>query len=821
MSDLNRMLQEASMTFEGPVNNPLEGLLIGNGDMGAYVTVDQHEIKFSLCKNDIWDSRFANEFGDYALKHDDLIRYEEENGFRWPTPVENDSPKPTWDSNPDNIEVTYTVPSFQNWMTGPNPKPAGSFIVRHNGLSSVEIAGRLDIATGIFYVDYTFETGVLSVEAFIEPVKNALMVKVSKQGGVPKLELIVEKLPDSVDKTIPMAEVWETGEHLAYLTQKIPAGYGVEEFSWCLAANYPPITKNGYTRGSYRCYIKHKLDVLAYKTIRTFTFMDEEPLVLAVGVATSEDTDNIVAEAEKLACIGGTINYDEAKAEKVEEMTAFWEKSNVWLDDEDLAKTWYVGLYGFKNRISKNDLFTNFVGGMATDDYSAFHGSVIWNMNIQRFTSPVFVANHLEWVQSYSKFLKKNEDQFKFLAESLFGLEGIYIEFISLPTVPKENSYVNNKWGRSLATLGWCLQPLWFYYEYTKDKEWLRTEAYPMLRQAANFYAAYMDKYQKENGGDIYPSMQMIEGPGWMEDFKGNRNVIDDLVMFKQTFEWVIASAEALDVDEEDVAKWKEALASVPPIKYEWDGEQGSIAYGYSDELGYADMGIYYLGEHLQGKWPTEDDLTFPYETVSQWLTYPYEYITGDGETDLDKIAAYRINKMKDFSRHEVAVPNNHAGVPFCSLLRVGGANYYESAAKEIRRYIMHSGQFWECENTEHFNNTGTMGRMPEMLYFPIQCINDILLQTQGDFIRIFPALPKGKSANFTNLRARSGFFVSASTDGKTITAEIRSELGEMCTVKTFGRTVVAMPEGAVAAEKQISFPTVKDGVYKIVLEEC
>jgi len=43
--------------------------------------------------------------------------------------------------------------------------------------------------------------------------------------------------------------------------------------------------------------------------------------------------------------------------------------------------------------------------------------------------------------------------------------------------------------------------------------------------------------------------------------------------------------------------------------------------------------------------------------------------------------------------------------------------------------------------------------------------INEILLQSWGGIIRVFPALKKGMPASFTNLRTQQGHLVSASKD--------------------------------------------------------
>ena len=67
----------------------------------------------------------------------------------------------------------------------------------------------------------------------------------------------------------------------------------------------------------------------------------------------------------------------------------------------------------------------------------------------------------------------------------------------------------------------------------------------------------------------------------------------------------------------------------------------------------------------------------------------------------------------------------------------------------------------------------------------------DMLIQSWGGTIRVFPAVPTTwKDAVFHNLRAAGGFLVSAQRqDGKTAWVRIKSLAGEPCRVVIDGKT--------------------------------
>jgi len=68
---------------------------------------------------------------------------------------------------------------------------------------------------------------------------------------------------------------------------------------------------------------------------------------------------------------------------------------------------------------------------------------------------------------------------------------------------------------------------------------------------------------------------------------------------------------------------------------------------------------------------------------------------------------------------------------------------------------------------------------MPEMIGIA-GLINEFLMQSVGDTIRVFPCWPEDKDARFAGLRAQGGFLVSAEQkDGQVAHVKITSEAGE------------------------------------------
>ena len=89
--------------------------------------------------------------------------------------------------------------------------------------------------------------------------------------------------------------------------------------------------------------------------------------------------------------------------------------------------------------------------------------------------------------------------------------------------------------------------------------------------------------------------------------------------------------------------------------------------------------------------------------------------------------------------------------------------------------------------------------------------VNELLLQSQTGVLVLFPQVPSGVPASFTNLRARGGFLVSASMatgkrteiDGVTIISEAGQPVTILSPWASSQRvSVVATPGGEVTARK-------------------
>ena len=119
----------------------------------------------------------------------------------------------------------------------------------------------------------------------------------------------------------------------------------------------------------------------------------------------------------------------------------------------------------------------------------------------------------------------------------------------------------------------------------------------------------------------------------------------------------------------------------------------------------------------------------------------------------------------------------------------------WSSAAASLLYSSMGNGEkAVECLRAHHNNkkfvmpNTMYIEGSPviECALFAAKALQDMLLQSWGDRIRVFPAMPaEWKEAAFHDLRAEGAFLVSAARcNGKTRWVRIKSLTGEPCKVR-------------------------------------
>jgi hypothetical protein len=163
-------------------------------------------------------------------------------------------------------------------------------------------------------------------------------------------------------------------------------------------------------------------------------------------------------------------------------------------------------------------------------------------------------------------------------ARDMFGLPGICLTHGYQPPT-KSDHYVHGAIALELClgTMAQLVHPIWDEWDYQGDLDFLRAKCYPVMREVARFYAAYV---KKGDDGRYHISPCMLEECwGIYPEFKRNRDAISALCMFRWALQHAAEAAEILHTDADERAQWQEIAHRLAPNPI-WKTAEGDVLGG-------------------------------------------------------------------------------------------------------------------------------------------------------------------------------------------------------------------------------------------------
>lgn len=473
----------------------------------------------------------------------------------------------------------------------------------------------------------------------------------------------------------------------------------------------------------------------------------------------------------------------------------FWAKSFIHLhsadgvaDNVEKYYTYYLYLMGSSSRGTYMPRWCGMVWG--TDGDLRQWGSMYWwhneGSNFEGFTP----ANRPELMtcvfNTYSTFL----DSYAHAAQQQWGSQGIWIPetgwFNGLEDLPdniaaemrdlylmkkpwserskefddyaRNKNGLNSRWNyrftpNQKGPLAWTSHVMsttakiaylyWLHYAYWPDKEWLRTNAYPMIKGTAEFYRNFPNLSKGDDGKYQIRHVNNLEEQPW-----GSTNTPEELLAMCVMLPIAIHASEILNVDADLRPKWKEISDNLPPIP---PAPQP--------------------GEYYDICTPVSDD-TALFNSLKASYTGIGSRKGGDGGNlgilSREPVIAANLGMGEII---KTVVPGQMHSNPETNAAPTSGRN---------RGQLRNRMVIGEGPGTIEFEHLGNASH----------ALQSALLQSVPPSVEkepvntVFPAWPKGWDAQFT-LAARGAFLISASVQNDQIEfVEILSERGGQCTLQ-------------------------------------
>jgi alpha-L-fucosidase 2 len=310
-------------------------------------------------------------------------------------------------------------------------------------------------------------------------------------------------------------------------------------------------------------------------------------------------------------------------------------------------------------------------------------------------------------------------------------------------------------WGFFPGGAAWLCQHVWEHYAFTQDKEFLKNQGYPLMKEAAKFWIDYL--IEDENG-------YLVSYPSYSPEHGGiSTGAAMDHQMAWDLLNNCIEAANALGINEEftqTAVKIRDKIC--PPMIGKW-------------------------GQLQEWKEDVDDPKNTHRHVSHLFALFPGSQISVLETPELAKAAEVSLNARGDSGTGW----SRAWKIAFRARLKDGDHAYkmLHELLKPVDNEgtdMMHGGGTYSNLLCAHppFQLDGNMGGTAGVV--------EMFLQSHDNTIELLPALPSAwESGSIKGLKARKGFTVDIDWhDGKLTTVKIVSEKGNDCHVKYGEKTI-------------------------------
>jgi len=696
-------LPKHDIVYNKPNTNPLYGLTVGNGRMGAMVW-SQNGITMQVGNVD------ASEQAAYSA----------------------------------GLVNLYTTPGMDSGFT--------------------TYQQRLSLYDGVLTTQYDKDRTVTIMGA---PGSEVMGIHVEDNRGnvtAVSLDLSLWDLSTLSNWDVPDLNTWKTLSTYADATgagisrgQTEPNKFGYTLAATVSGANFTTQTVNGS------------------KVRLTITPSASYTIWLTASTRLNAPNNDSVAQAKSVLAAAKTADYATTLGKYTDFWHSFWQKSfvqysNAAGDADYLENAYYLSTYLIAAGGFGNYPF-HFINGVfrATNDDTKW-SNAYWYWNQRDVYNSFLASNHPDVLAVFNNMYSRNSAALQAFTKTHWNVDGIWVPE-TMGWNGSADGTVGSDYTKNILSTGTeAVENMYAQYAYTNDANYLKNTVYPFMKGVVTFY---VEKLSKDGSGKYY-----MQSSNAHETYWNVENAITDLAAVRSLFPVAIATAKKLGVDADLTPTWQTVLENLVP---------------------YPSDGTNYL-PHQPPITPMKNG-----ENIVAELIWPYS-VTGIGAPDY----ATALSSWK-------ARPNPYSNVWANDAIQAARLGLGDEANQGMK-LMLHKYQNYPNGFT---NNTNGVF---EYFGVHLSVMNESLLQSYNDKIRVFPALPSDPSLipRFT-LLAKGGFLVSSEKEGSDIKyVGIKSLYGNAIDVVnpwTEAVQVRKLSDGSIvlmSSAAELKFDTEANGIYVI-----
>jgi len=483
-----------------------EGLMLGNGDMGAVLWFESNKMIITLDKVDIWERR-ADQSLEPGINYKKMRSILEDGSY-----------------GPDVSLFSIRLPNDKIYGT----KLCTGRVEWTFPISPIGFEGKLSIYEAMLSGTVFFEGFQVRVWSYLHANRNVLYLEMeASNGNLPSYKVLPPQLCE---------------DH-----QKLLASWG-----------YPPPRSGQQGKDQYVSQVfSGDSKYVIYSRAFSLSYTRNRYLLT---VPTGKKNDDLNKQASTI------LTRYELDRNTFHNHSVwwsdFWSRSRIGLPEFELEKLWYLEMYKIGCNMREDKYPVTLMGVWNNDErLPVCDGDLQNDLETEMNYWPIYASNHLELAMPLYRLLKNNLIRFKKNCKAFFGWDGAFVP-ACMDLDGQGDWELWYPWNLMVGVGPWLAYQLGQHFLYSGDLGFLRDITWPFMIEVGKFLLNFLERDQE--GMLHVPFSYSPEYPG-ISIIKKGYNSTFDLMMARCLFNMIIKVSERLGIDPQTVTPYRNALDHLAP----------------------------------------------------------------------------------------------------------------------------------------------------------------------------------------------------------------------------------------------------------------